>query len=247
MPSGLIYRSYLAGTKEPRLGVVWLDEQEAGNLWDATLGGRAPLLRYGSANPLYPQGWQLDIEGAAFVRLDMDEERDLVAADYRVGFPLTYGRGPAAFKLAYYHLSAHVGDEFLLKNPGFVRINYARDVIVLGYSHQFTDAWRVYGEVGYGVYTLGGAEPWEFQFGTEYSSLLPTGTCGAPFVAVNAQLHEEVDFGGRFTFQAGWQWRGDGPGHLLRIGVQYFNGMSPQYEFLGSNEEQIGAGLWYDF
>lgn len=247
VPQGLIYRSYLAGSKEPRLSNIWFYEQEAGNLWDPTLGGRVSLLRYGTEGGPLPQGWELGVEGAAFVRLDLDEERDLIVADYRAGVPLTYANGGNEFKLAYYHLSAHIGDEYLIKNPGFNRINYSRDVIVFGYAFRPNDYWRFYVEGGYGVYVDGGADPWEFQGGIEYSSMLPTGLRGSPFVATNLQLHEEVDFGGRFTFQAGWQWRGDGPGHLFRLGVHYLNGMSPQYEFLGSNEEQIGAGVFYDF
>ena len=41
-------------------------------------------------------------------------------------------------------------------------------------------------------------------------------------------------------------WRGN-TGHLLRIGMQYFNGTSDQAQFYQTFEEQIGAGLWYDF
>jgi len=249
LPQGLIYRSYLAGVKESRLSNAWVYERDAGNLWDGTLGGRVALLRYGTDGGPLPQGWELGLEGAAFVRLDMDDDRDLVAADFRAGVPITYASGGNEFKLAYYHLSAHIGDEFLLKNPTFVRINYSRDVVVLGYAYRPNDIWRFYGEIGYGMYVDGGAKPWEFQFGIEYSTMRPTGFRGAPFMATNVQLHEEVDFGGRFTFQAGWQWRGAGPGHLLRVGVQHLNGMSPQYQFFGSNtnEQQTGVGIWYDF
>ena len=61
------------------------------------------------------------------------------------------------------------------------------------------------------------------------------------FFAVNAHLREENDYGGNFTVQTGWQWRGR-TGHLLRLGMQYFNGMSEQYEFYNKFEEQIGVG-----
>ena len=46
--------------------------------------------------------------------------------------------------------------------------------------------------------------------------------------------------------QTGWQWRGQ-TGHTLRVGMQYFNGMSEQYQFYNRFEEQIGFGLWYDY
>ena len=70
--------------------------------------------------------------------------------------------------------------------------------------------------------------------------------CGAPFFAINGHLREVNDFGGNMTVQTGWHWRGR-TGHLLRIGMQYFNGMSEQGEFYNQFEEQFGGGLWYDF
>ena len=66
LPTGLMYKSYLAGNREPRLGSQLVYERNHGWLWDATVGGRVGILRYGTENELWPQGWQLDIEGAAF-------------------------------------------------------------------------------------------------------------------------------------------------------------------------------------
>jgi hypothetical protein len=82
--------------------------------------------------------------------------------------------------------------------------------------------------------------------GAEYSPAGPTGPWGAPFFAVNGHLRQVNDFGGNVTAQTGWQWRGN-TGHLLRIGMQYFNGMSEQGQFYNRFEEHIGGGLWYDF
>jgi hypothetical protein len=64
---------------------------------------------------------------------------------------------------------------------------------------------------------------------------------------MNAHSRQELDFSGNFTAQAGWAWRGDRTSHLLRMGVQYFNGYSNQYSFYRNVEEQIGAGVWYDY
>ena len=68
----------------------------------------------------------------------------------------------------------------------------------------------------------------------------------SPFVAVNALLQEEHDFGGSVTVQAGWAWR-NAVGRLFRVGVHYLNGKSPQFEFFGRRAEQIGVGIWYDY
>jgi len=93
-PDSLLYQSYLAGNKEPRFGTQWIHEKDIGWQWDAILGGRAGLLRYGTVNSPWPEGWQLDIEGAAFVRMNLEHDRDVDGADFRFGVPLTVRQGP---------------------------------------------------------------------------------------------------------------------------------------------------------
>jgi len=244
LPSGLIYRSYLAGTKEPRVSSVWTSDDRQGAVWDVTLGARVGIIRYGTGTSVRPEGWQLDIEGAAMPRLDPSlESAPLVSTDYRFGIPLTYGYGRWQTKIGFYHISSHLGDEFMQLNPNFVRINYTRDSFVAGLGFFPTDNIRLYGEAGVAAVD-GGAKPLEFQFGAEYS---PVRRGGAPFAAVNGYIREDVDFGGNFVAQCGWQWRGGGPGHLLRVGFEYYNGKSDQFEFFNQYESRLGGGIWYDF
>ncbi len=225
LPAGLMYRSYLAGDREPRISSQWVHLRDLGWRWDATLGGRVGLLRYGTNNDLWPQGWQIDVEAAAFPRLDLEHLRDLDAVDFRAGVPITTRQGPFETKFGYYHLSSHIGDEYLLRFPDFPRINYVREALMLGMAVYLNPSLRLYSEVDYSFYVDGGALPWEFQFGADFSSIEPSGFGGAPFFAVNGHLRQENDFGGNVTLQTGWQWRGY-TGHLCRIGLQYFNGMS---------------------
>lgn len=247
LPDGLIYPSYLAGTKESRFAGVWNHDSQLGWIWDITLGGRIGLLRYGTEGEPRPSGWQVDIEGAAFPRLDLEHDEDLVSADFRFGIPLTFGHDRFQAKLAFYHLSSHLADEFLSRFPDYPRINYSRNALVLGGSYYLTNDLRLYGEVEWAFYTDGGSKPWEVQFGIEYSpARVPWPWCGAPFLAFNGNPREEVDWESQFVVQAGWQWRSQS-NHLFRVGVQYATGKSEQFQFLNRNEDKIGIGLWYDF
>jgi len=256
MPNNLIYTSYLAGPKEPRIGSVMYQAtnpdvfhagQREGTLWDTTLGGRASILRYGSDTVVHPQGFEVQIEGAAFVRLDPQDDRDLRSADYRFGVPLVYGVGRWQTKLAYYHNSAHLGDESMLKYPWFTRVNYVRDCIVWGNSWYPLDWMRLYGEVGWAFFNAGGSQPWEFQFGTELIQARPTGALGAPFLAVNGMSRQELDWGGNVCAQVGWAWRGRRSEKLFRLGFEYLYGSDPQYQFVFFNQNRYGFGVWYDF
>jgi len=135
MPGDLIWHSYWAGAKESRIsGALFEETNGRVSLLDVTLGGRSSLLRYGPVGPGPPVGWELQIEGAGMLQLDLDNDWDFESTDFWVGVPLIYGQGDLQWKIAYYHLSSHVGDEFLVRNLSFSRINFSRDVLVLGVS-----------------------------------------------------------------------------------------------------------------
>jgi len=247
LPTGVIYHSYLAGMREPRMAVMWVHEQSRGWMLDGALGGRIGLLRCGTGDALWPEGWQLDFEGAAFPRIDVEHELDVLATDFRYGVPITWGMGGFRTKLAFYHISSHLGDEFMLRYPDYPRINYVRDGLAWGVSYYLAGDVRLYAEAGWAYHKDGGAKPWELQFGVDYSPAEPVlSPRGAPFVAINAHLREELDFGGNVVVQTGWQWRG-GSGQLVRLGMQYFSGKSEQFEFYRQTEDKLGLGLWYDF
>ena len=247
-PTGLMYKSYLAGDREPRMGSELTYERYHGWYWQATAGGRFGLFRYGTDNSLWPQGWQVDVEGAAFPRLDLEHEEDLNDCDYRGGLLSTTRQGPIETKFGYYHLSSHLGDEYLIHYPSALvtRLNYVRDSLIAGVAVYANPSLRLYGEVGWCFREDGGAEPWEFQFGADFVSPYPTGAGGTPFFAINGHLRQENNFSGNLNVEVGWAWRGR-DGHLIRTGVQYFNGMSNDYEFYNTFEEEIGWGLWYDY
>ena len=161
--------------------------------------------------------------------------------------PLSYRSGGTAFSVGYDHISTHVGDEFLERNPGFRRINYSRDALLAAVRQDVTDELTVYGEAAWAFYNQGGSEPWAFQFGAEWYREPATAAVGGPVLAANVQMREEFDFGGRFTTVAGWQWREPRAGRLLRLALNYETGKSRYYEFGPEDETAIGLGLFYDF
>lgn len=249
LPQGLLYRSYLAGYKEPRMQWVSMyDTKSQTRLWEATLGGRVGLLRKGTSGAVNPQGFQLDLEGAVFARVLPDEPSSMLAAsDYRVGLLGTWREDDTAYKAGYYHISSHVGDEFLLANPTFNRLNYVRDSLITGVSRDLTPNTQLYGEIGIAVGQQGGAEWLEFQYGAQYAPPTPTGFRGAPFAAVNSHTRQDFGWVNGVNCVTGWGWQGAASKHRLRIGLNYYNGPSLQYVFLNQRENLIGGGIWFDY
>ena len=174
MPQGIIYQSYMAGTKEPRFASYFNQNTNGAvanktafedftgtmhDMWDVALGARVGIVRYGNDDPNWPEGWQLDMEGGVFPRLSpTGYSTPLISDDFRFGIPLTYGGDKWEFKMGYYHISAHLGDEYLLYvNPSAVRINYVRDSAILGAGYFVQPELRLYGEIGVAAVD-GGAE-----------------------------------------------------------------------------------------
>lgn len=247
LPAGIIWHSYMAGVKEPGFRAVFSRLDNGERIWDFTLGGRVGLLRYGTTSVNRPEGWELDLEGAAMPRLDEQRGYGLISCDYRFGFPLTFGMNGFQAKLAYYHLSSHLGDQFMVWNPGVQPIHFIRDSVVFALSQYFLDCVRIYGEVAAAFNTLHGAKPFEFQFGAEYSPLFCPPHRGAPFAAVNVYLRQEIGFRGDIVAQVGWQWRQGDSFRRWRMGVQFYDGYGEPREFFSQREQKIGLGVWYDF
>lgn len=248
LPQGLMYPSYLAGRKEPRLQSIIAYDDDYGTLWDITLGGRAPIFRYGTTDAVDPEGWELELEGAALLRLDWERNRNLAATDYRAGVPLVYGTKRWRFKTGYYHVSSHLGDNYLM-DKFRPRVHYSRDAILFGLAFKPTEAVRIYAEADLAFHTGETTDPMELQFGFEYSPQFNpnmSNWVALPFLATHAHLYEERDFGGYFAAQTGLQWR-SASNSLMRVGFEYFNGGDDLYQFHHNHQCKYGFGFWYDF
>jgi len=205
---------------------VMSDSSFQDTIWDANLGGRVSLLRYGTPNGYRPNGWEIQFEGNACARIwPTLPSWPLIATDYNVGVPIVYAYGPWQFKTGYHHVSSHLGDEFMQLNPTWPRINYMRDELMFAVGYYWNPNLRLFAEADYAFEYDGGAQPWQFQFGADYS---PAVRGGAPFAAFYGNLRQELDYGGFFVVQAGWQVRGGPSMHTFRVGLEYVNGACTQ-------------------
>lgn len=246
LPKGVLYHTYWASAAEPRMSVNAVDiNGNSGPYINSSIGGRVPIVRFGSRD--MTEGWQFDILGGAKLRQNAGDDWDVVTVDFRYDLLLTHAIGPHRWKFGFYHVSAHLGDEYMLKHPTEPRLNFLRDTLVMGYSYYALPELRLYGEVGY-AFNYDISRPLEFQFGFDYGPAGKTGPYGAPFIAMNGHLREELDYGGNFALQAGWAWRSDGMNTgTFRTGLYYYDGKSPQFSFYNRYERQVGWGIWYDY
>lgn len=264
LPNTLIYPAYLAGVRDSRLSGVFNHDKSLGWILDAKLGGYFPLLRKGSSTGPMPQGFQVDVDASAHLRLDMENDAELYSTDYRVGLPLTYGLGKWQFKTAVYHVSSHAGDEFLFRvwnqryanrtppanaGLGSFRRFYSRDAIVLGVAYRPIPEIRLYTEFDYDLRT-GKKEDandlLDIHLGAEYSAPFRPDKAITPFAAVHLTFYGERHNHTGLCLQTGLQARST-KNQLFRVGVQYYTGVPEQYQRFMHQEHKFGIGLWYDY
>ncbi len=246
LPDGLLYRSNLAGPKEPRHSIVTTADRD-GNLYsDATLGGRIGFIRFGTPGSVHAEGWQWDFEGAVVTRMNHLENEDVDAIDYRFGTLITHATGNWSHKFGYSHWSSHVGDELMVRTQSFDRINYVTESLIFGSAYQWSEPVRLYGEMAVAVKASGGAKHLQFQFGAEYATW-QYHRPGVPFAAINVDLMQVTNYEPNITIQAGWLWNAHHSGRRMRFGGQFYNGRSNQYSFFAQREQSYGLGLWFDY
>lgn len=241
MPSGHLYSPYLAGEREPRMAAAVVHDGHR-LLGDAGLGARVGLLavRDGRQRPR----WQFDFDAAALARFDLSRAQIFEAVDFRAGLSLGRRLSDATVvRLAYSHLSAHLGDEFLLRTPGVARADYSRDAFIVGIMRNLSLGWQVYGELGYAFVARGGAEPWELQVGTQYDGLSRPDRAAAPFIAGHAGVRQEALDVPTVSLAAGWGWRPTA-GRSFRLGLRGHLGRSLQYSFVTRRDWSIGLAVW---
>jgi Protein of unknown function (DUF1207) len=147
----ILFRPFVADPRQVTYSAGWRfnDRALSKNIADVSFGDNLAVYRWCG---VWPWGGQLqiEIEGAVWaVFAPLSKEAPLINADYYVGLPITYAIERWSFRLRPFHVSSHIGDEFLLKHPGFDRRNASAESIDFFISHELTECIRVYSGLGY--------------------------------------------------------------------------------------------------
>jgi hypothetical protein len=144
-------RPFAADPHQLTYSVAWRfnDPALGKNLIPVSFGDTLPIYRW--VDLWYFRGdLQLELEGGVWAIFDpLHESSPLIDADYYVGVPVTYVWDNWAIRLRGYHVSTHIGDEFLLNHPNFKRLNPSIEAFDLFVSNQFTRDIRLYGGIGW--------------------------------------------------------------------------------------------------
>jgi hypothetical protein len=196
---------------------------------------------------------QLELEGAAFALFNLrDQSFPMINADYYAGIPLTYAKGPVAYRLRLYHISSHVGDEYLCDHRHFHRKNKSFEALDISGDYQCNSHLRFYANFGTVIHSDSemSIKPLYVEYGfevrgsrTDFKQLF-----GQPFLAVHMQNWQDVHFAQDSTYALGYEWgKIHGIGRKVRAFLEYHQGFSTEGQFSRRRTKYIGFRLTYGF
>ncbi|HEX6050181.1 MAG TPA: DUF1207 domain-containing protein, partial [Gemmatimonadaceae bacterium] len=200
---------------------------------------------------------QISLAGSVFAQFDLDVSTyDLINADYLIGVPITFRRGPFSTRLRFYHQSSHLGDEYILRedDPTFERENISFESAELIVSID-GGPFRVYGGGEY----LWRRDPEELERSVAHGGielrparrLLRFGSlAGARFLAaVDVKSSEQQDWDPAFNVRAGFEFDRprdtDPPSRRWGLFFEAYNGPSPYGQFFRKEVRWFGAGIHF--
>lgn len=184
---------------------------------------------------------------------------ELVNSDYLVGIPLTYAFDQWSFRGRVYHISGHLGDEYMVDYPLYLndpkaRKNPSFEAVDLISSYQFSSGVRLYGGPGY-LFAADNSfpiKPFYIIWGTEMRflgrKLYYHRLYGTPFFALHLENWQQWNWHCDLTLKLGYEIsKLQGVGRKMRLYFQYHNGFSYEGQFFGKATSYGELGLSWGF
>lgn len=225
-----------------------------------SLGDDFPIYRW--LDVIYGGDLQIGIEAAIWSVFNMDPHPNLVRGaaselintDFYVGIPITYANGPWSFRLRGYHISGHLGDEYMIDHPETVRLNPSIEAIDFFASYQASEAIRLF--VGPGVYVHSDPtfkwKPIYIEYGTEArflgSKFMKQRLYGTCFIAMLWRNLEQLDYNFDGTYRFGYEFsKLQGIGRKFRLYIGYHHGYSLEGQFAKERTHYFEYNMNYGF
>jgi hypothetical protein len=255
---GPLYRPMIASPRQLTYSVGWRfnDNALTKNVIPISYANNCAFVRWCNVWPW--SGWlQINIEGGLWAVFDpCTESAPLLNADYYVGLPIEYALERWVFRLRAYHISSHVGDEFLLNHPNFDRRNPSAEYLDFYVSHMLTDEIRLYGGLGWVIQHDESFNTGKFYAEAGYEIRLPKygfwDPCqhlyGLPFFAADYQYWNVFKKHIDSTYVLGWEWgKTSGEMKRLRAYILYHDGYNVDGQFCAKASNFFSVNLSYGY
>jgi len=250
--STVLFPSEIANPRQVMFSVGGRFSDRIGGAFASTVtfGDQFPIYRWAN---LWGGDLQLEVEGAAFAVFELSDRLfPLINTDYYGGIPLTFAKGPFAYRLRLYHISSHLGDEYMQAHRHCRRKNKSFEALDFSIDYQISKKLRLYGILG-SIFASDKEmrmKPFYIEYGfetrgtrTDFKQLF-----GQPFFAVHARNYQDVGYALDTTCALGYEWgKIHGIGRKIRIFAEYHHGYSPEGQFSRIKTQYIGLRIAYGF
>ena len=254
-PQGQLFYPPMANPREPRTHLTILRLNlpvDSINIGSVGFGDSFGLVRRSGWGE--EDAWQLSISGAVFAQFNLDaSSRDLINADYIIGFPLSYRNGPWSARVRLFHQSSHLGDEFLLQpqqNPEMkvTRMNLSFETIELLGAREWKGFQFTAGP-SYILHTDSDLKRYSVEAGIDYQSREPVfKPTMRLFASVLCHAWEKTDWNPDFNVKAGVNIRSPyAEKRAIQLFGEYYHGNLPFGQFYKLRAEYYGAGINVSF
>jgi hypothetical protein len=251
-----IFRPFIANPRQVTYSAGWRfdDKLFDHNCINVSFGDTFAIYQW---NNVYGGPLRIELEGAVWALFaPLQESSPLINADYYVGVPITYAHDNWSFRLRGYHISSHIGDEFLLMHQKFKRLNPSAEYIDFFASYNFKDelrlfaglGWMVHQDESFKLHPFFAAAGWEWRMNAYKYYNASNNLYGVPFFASYFHFSKDCHHGVDQNYALGYEWgKLVGLCRRLRIFVEYHNGNSVEGQFSKFNTEYYGIRATYGF
>ena len=247
LPHGALFAPLHADPRWPHFSAAYRQFTKGlnlSNVFAANFGETLPIYRNKS---FFGGEWELGIQAGVFSIFDISSASiDLVNADYRVGGLISYRNGRFSAFTRIQHQSSHLGDEFLLSNPGVTRVNLSYEEMDLKLSYDLLSWLRIYGGAGFIFHRqpadLGrGTTQWGVELVSAHTFL--NGRL-RPVAYGDFQCNEMTSWAVGQSIMAGVQFENARVGdRKMQVLAEYYNGPLPDGQFYPLRASWYGVGL----
>lgn len=262
--STVLFEPLIGDPREPMYDV-------AGRIGDRVMGRKAVAVSLGDDFPIFRWRdvfrWHGDLQigvqagvWAVFNFSHVPNRKrntcELMNTDYLIGIPLTYAFDKWSFRVRVYHISSHLGDEYLVDNPEELanRKNPSYEALEWMSSYQLSSSLRMYAGPGWifqsdpsfklkPLYVKWGSEVRLFGQKLDYHKLY-----GTPFFVVHMENWEQQHWELNQFYMLGYEFsKLQGVGRKMRLYAEYHEGYSYEGQFFNEKVKYAQLGLSWGF
>lgn len=261
----VLFRPFIADPRAVEYSIGWRNEDRVfdNNLIDVSFGDIWGIYQWCHVGPWNGQ-MRIELEGAVWALFaPLKDTSPMINSDWYVGIPLTYAFENWSFRLRAFHISSHIGDEFLIdhkrlfrKHKNFHRKNPSAEYLDFFVSNEDIKGLRLFAGLGWMIFQdetfkcspFYGAAGWEWRIEAWRKYNFCSKLSGVPFFASYFRFSKDFKNYVDTNLTLGYEWsKLTGLCRRLRLYLEYHNGNSLEGQFCKLRTDYVAIRASYGF